>query len=192
MARVKRKNTLLARMADWYARRAYGRTMEQSWVMAHTPWNMAGYAALELGHERSHKMEERPKMLAATKAATWVGCRFCIDIGTALGRKSGVTEEQLRDFHSYKESVAFSRVEKLVLEYAEAMTMTPVEISDELFASLREHFDDAEIVDLTMAIAIENLRARFNHALEIPVAGFSEGAYCPLPEKEAQKLAAGA
>ena len=52
-----------------------------------------------------------------------------------------------------------------MLEYAEEMCQTPVVISDELFARLREHFDDEQIVELTTAIAIENFRARFNNAL---------------------------
>ena len=62
------------------------------------------------------------------------------------------------------------------------MTLTPVEVSDELFAALRQHFDDAQLVELTAAIAMENYRARFNHAFEIEAQDFSRGAYCPLPE----------
>jgi len=62
------------------------------------------------------------------------------------------------------------------------MTVTPVEIPDELFAELRKHFDDRQLVELTGAIAWENFRARFNHALGIESEGFSKKAYCPLPE----------
>ena len=67
------------------------------------------------------------------------------------------------------------------MEYAEEMTRESVEIPEEMVARLRRHFDEAQIVDLTAAIAIENLRARFNDALGIPPAGFSEGAFCPMP-----------
>ena len=141
-------------------------------------------AARSARPRRSHKASEHLKLLAATKVATTVGCQFCIDIGSALGRKAGVTEQQLRDFHNYRDSDAFSAAEKVVLEYAEEMSKTNVEISDELFDSLRKHFDDAEIVDLTTAIAIENFRARFNNALDVSPSGFSEGAYCPMPERE--------
>ena len=192
MARVEQRNSRLARISDWYCRRTYGRSIETTGVLAHNPWNLIGYGTLEYGYEHSHKMNERLKLLAATKAATQVGCRFCIDIGTALGRKAGVTEEQIRDFHDYRESTAFSPEEKLVIEYAEEMTKTPVNVTDELVARLREHFDEAQIVELTTAIAIENLRARFNNALEIPPAGFSEGMSCPLPEDIAAARANGA
>ncbi len=63
------------------------------------------------------------------------------------------------------------------------MTLTPVEVPDELFAELRHHFDEAQLVELTAAIAWENYRARFNHAFGIEAQGFSKGAYCPLPER---------
>jgi AhpD family alkylhydroperoxidase len=192
MARVKGKENAFTRVADWYVRRSYGRSMELTGVMANSPWNMVGWGTLEFGVERSHALEERLKMLAETKAATLAGCQFCIDIGSALGRKAGVTEEQLRDFHNYRESDAFSPVEKLVLEYAEAMTRTPVDVPDELYARLKEHFSDAQIVELTAGIATENFRARFNNALDVPPSGFSEGMYCPLPEgRRGQEVAAG-
>jgi len=96
-----------------------------------------------------------------------------------------VTEAQLRDLPVYRESSAFSPLEKLVLDYAVAMTKTPVEVPDAHFAQLRAHFADAEIVELTAAVAWENYRARFDHALGIEAQGFSEGAYCPLPERAA-------
>ena len=96
-----------------------------------------------------------------------------------------MTEAQLRDLPAYEESAAFSPLERLVLDYAVAMTNTPVEVPDALFARLREHFADAELVELTAAIAWENYRARFDHAFGIGAQGFSEGAYCPLPERAA-------
>jgi alkylhydroperoxidase family enzyme len=63
------------------------------------------------------------------------------------------------------------------------MTRVPVDVPDELFARLREHFDDAQLVELTATIAQENFRARFNRPFEVGAAGFSEGAYCPLPQR---------
>ena len=63
------------------------------------------------------------------------------------------------------------------------MTQAPVEVPDELFAALRQHFNEAQMVELTAAIAWENYRARFNHAFGVEAQGFSEGAYCPMPER---------
>ena len=63
------------------------------------------------------------------------------------------------------------------------MTQTPVDVPDELFEKLRKEFDEGQIVELTAAISWENYLARFNHALEIPAHGFSEDAFCPIPER---------
>ena len=96
-----------------------------------------------------------------------------------------MTEEQLRDLSSYRESDAFSEVEKTALDYAVGMTCTPVDVSDDLVPALGKYFDAGQIVELTAQIAWENWRARFNHALGIEAHGFSEGAYCPIPEPRA-------
>ncbi|HEV2689957.1 MAG TPA: hypothetical protein VGV35_15465 [Bryobacteraceae bacterium] len=82
----------------------------------------------------------------------------------------------------FEDSSEFSPVEKLVLRYAVAMTATPVEVSDELFAALQQHFDERQLVELTSAIARGNYRARFNHAFAIEAEGFYRGALCLLPE----------
>lgn len=63
------------------------------------------------------------------------------------------------------------------------MTRIPVDVPEELFAELRKHFDEAALVELTMAIAQENLRARFNRPFLVESMDFSEGAFCPLPER---------
>ena len=85
-----------------------------------------------------------------------------------------------------RESERFDPLERLVLEYSEAMTRTPVEVPDELFARLREHFDERQLVELTMAIGLENLYSRSNWAFGIEGQGFSEGMYCVAPQRTEQ------
>lgn len=86
----------------------------------------------------------------------------------------------LADFEASPE---FSGIEKLALRYAAAMTATPVELPDDLFSAMRQHFDERQLVELTAAIAWENYRARFDHAFGCEAEGFSEGAFCPLPPR---------
>jgi alkylhydroperoxidase family enzyme len=81
----------------------------------------------------------------------------------------------------YKNSTLFSETEKLVLEYADAMTETPVEVPEALFRKLREKFTDAQMVELTATLAWENYRARFDHAFGVEAEGFTEGSYCAMP-----------
>jgi alkylhydroperoxidase family enzyme len=75
----------------------------------------------------------------------------------------------------------FSETEKVVLEYADAVTQTPVVVADSLFAKLREKFTDAQLVELTAALAWENYRARFDHAFGVESEGFTQDSYCALP-----------
>lgn len=95
-----------------------------------------------------------------------------------MGRKAGLSDAKLRAVSDFESSPEYSEVEKLILRYAAGMTVTPLSVPDSLFAALRSHFSDPQIVELTAAIAWENYRGRFNHALEIEAEGF----YCPLPE----------
>jgi alkylhydroperoxidase family enzyme len=112
------------------------------------------------------------------------GCEWCLDFGSWFARGVGITEQQMRDLPRFRDSDAFSDDEKLVLEYAEGITATPVDVSDELFERLRARFDEAQIVELTYAAAIENLRARFNWAVGIESQGYAEGGFCMVPERE--------
>ena len=97
-----------------------------------------------------------------------------------MGRGKGISEQQLADLAAFEESPAFSELEKRVLRYAVALTRTPAVVPEELFNSLREHFNPHQMVELTAAIAWENFRARFNRGFGVEAEGFNEGAACPV------------
>lgn len=163
-------------------RKRHGKVMTPVRVMAHHPTISVGYIVMELAAERAHGVDERLKELAAIRAAMLAGCEWCLDIGSEVGRRSGISDDELRELGSYRDSRLLSSLDKLVIEYADHLTRTPVDIPDELFARLREHFDEPQLVELTSTIALENYRARFNWAFKIGSDGFSEGAYCVPPE----------
>jgi alkylhydroperoxidase family enzyme len=83
----------------------------------------------------------------------------------------------------FENSPEFTPIEKLAVRYAVILSATPVEVPEDLFAALRQHFNDRQMVELTSALAWENYRARFNHAFGCESEGFCEGAFCPLPLK---------
>jgi alkylhydroperoxidase family enzyme len=99
-----------------------------------------------------------------------------------VGRKTGLTEQQLHDLTQFESSPYFDEQEKTVLRLATALTYIPTNVPDELYAALCDHFSERQLVELTAVITWENARARFNRVYAIPAEGFSEGAYCPLPE----------
>ncbi|MEA2436168.1 MAG: hypothetical protein QOF65_724, partial [Thermoleophilaceae bacterium] len=170
-----------ARLAAWMSRRDYGRVPEPVLVTAHHPGILRGHGIFEWETGRAHTVDQKLKDLAEIKAAALVGCEWCLDIGSAIGAKSGVTAEQLADLPRYRESDRFDETEKLVLDYATAITATPSVVEDELFEALRARFDERQLVELTAAIGIENYRARFNWAFGIEPQGFVKGGACALP-----------
>jgi alkylhydroperoxidase family enzyme len=172
----------LVRFAYRSSRRNLGRDVDPIGVYAYTPRLMLGYGAFEKATAKEQRVEEHLKVLAETKAAAVVNCEFCCDIASSIAREAGVTEAQLLALPRYRESDEFTALEKLVLDYATAMSRTPTSVSDELFAALREHFDERQMVELTNVIALENMRARFNSAFDMTPAGFSDGLVCAVPE----------
>lgn len=137
-------------------------------MMAHRPTIAWFSNILGLAIEKSGKVEQRVHLLAQLRAAQTVECPYCIDIIPALGKKRGIlTDKEISAVSHYFDSDLFSIREKVVMEYAETISKTPVKVTDEMFQRLKNHYDEKQIVELTASIAFENYRARFNHALGI-------------------------
>jgi alkylhydroperoxidase family enzyme len=93
--------------------------------------------------------------------------------------QAGADEEKVREVPTWRESARFSPMERAALEYAEAMTITGQRVSDELFARVRSFFDEAQVVELTAAVALENFRSKLNVPLGIEAQGF-----CVIPDRQ--------
>jgi alkylhydroperoxidase family enzyme len=92
--------------------------------------------------------------------------------------EGGGGEVKLAQVASWRESRLFSEMERVALEYAERITYTDQRVDDDLFARVKQHFSEAQIVELTGAIALENFRSKFNPTLGVEAQGF-----CPLPQR---------
>lgn len=86
--------------------------------------------------------------------------------------------EKLGEVLSWRDSELFSAPERVALEYAERITTTGQKVDEALFAELKKHFTEAQIVELTAAIAMENFRSKFNPPLGVEAQGF-----CMVPSK---------
>ena len=95
--------------------------------------------------------------------------------------QAGADEEKVREVPTWRESARFSPVERAALEYAEAMTITGQRVGDDLFARIRGFFDEAQIVELTAAVALENFRSKMNVPLGIEAQGF-----CVVPARPSE------
>jgi alkylhydroperoxidase family enzyme len=85
-----------------------------------------------------------------------------------VGSELGISDEKIDALPDYANSAYYSAAERLTLEYADRVTITGEEVSDELFSRLREIYDEDQIVELTAIIAWENSSSKFNRALRVP------------------------
>ena len=85
-----------------------------------------------------------------------------------MGSQLGVAEEKIRALAEYATSPLYTEAERVALEYADCMTLSNREVSDELFGRLRRLYPDDALVELTGIIAWENASSKFNRALRIP------------------------
>jgi AhpD family alkylhydroperoxidase len=157
-------------------------------VYGHLPGLLTGYAVFEQASAMSRRLPRRLQALAEVKTSTLTHCEYCIDISSQVSRQWGLTDEELLALPRYRTSGLFSELDILVLDFAVGMTRTPVDVPDEVVDRLRQHLDAAQLVELTHHVALENMRNRFNAALGIGAAGFSEGMVCaaPIPAGEGE------
>jgi 4-carboxymuconolactone decarboxylase len=182
MLRVAPAETRQAKLVAALARRRYGEPIvESTLVFARHPRLLRWFAAYNRAVEKPGRVPKALLDLAVLKAATVVACEFCVDIGSELARRSGLTDAQLLAMHAAEASGSFDDAELLVMDYARAMSVTPPAVTDEQVDALRGRYGDEGVLELTHLIAWENARARTNSALGIGAGGFSEGRVCARP-----------
>jgi alkylhydroperoxidase family enzyme len=163
---------------------ARGSGIEPVEVWAHQPKMMSGMGKFQQAVRKGNTVDERLKYLVELKGAQMIGCEYCVDLGSQICRNSGFSDEELLALPRYRQSDLFSEREKLALDYAVAVMRTPVEVTDSLFAQMKEQFTDEQLVEITALLTVVNLD-RFNAAFGIGSAGFSEGMVCVAPDRPA-------
>jgi AhpD family alkylhydroperoxidase len=171
-------NGLIAKLTAWYSKRRFGVVMEPLAAASHHRGSLVSWSIFELGVQRWRKLDPTLQSLAVHAPSAAIGCSWCLDFGYWEAHHRGVPPAKIRELAHWRESEVYSEVERLVIEYAEAMTATPPTVSDELVARLRQHLGDDALVELTALVAVENLRSRFNASLGLESQGFK--AQCEL------------
>jgi AhpD family alkylhydroperoxidase len=151
-------------------------------VWAHQPKMMMGMGRFNQAIRGGKSVDARTKNLVELKGAQMIGCEYCVDLGSQICRNSGFSDDELLALPRYQSSDLFSDSEKTALDYAVAVMRTPVEVTDELFARMRSHFSDKQIVEITALLTLVNVD-RFNAAFGIGSAGFSAGMVCVVPDR---------
>ncbi|MGE5290592.1 MAG: carboxymuconolactone decarboxylase family protein [Micromonosporaceae bacterium] len=171
--------SLAYRLARWYSRRKFGLVLDPAIALGHHPGVLRAYARYEIAAMRWRRVSGELNDLAVMAASARIGCAWCLDLGYWELWSRGLPAEKIRAVPNLRDSDLFTDTERLTLEYAEAVTATPPEVTDELVARLRTHFDDAQLVELTEMIALENVRSRVNSAFGLTGQGFAERCEAP-------------
>ena len=163
---------------------AHGSGIEPIEVWAYQPKMMMGMGKFNQAIRKGKSVDERIKNLVELKGAQMIGCEYCVDLGSQICRNSGFSDDELLALPRYRHSELFTEREKTALDYAVGVMRTPVDVSDELFARMKEHFTDEQMVEITALLTLVNLD-RFNAAFGIGASGFSEGMVCVPPDRPA-------
>ena len=96
-----------------------------------------------------------------------------MDIRRAVGARAGIPSEKLDDLLRYRQSDRFTPRERAALEYAERITRDDQEVSDACMARLREHFSEAEVVELTFIVGFQTFASKFAKAFHLVPQGYT-------------------
>ncbi len=174
---------IVPRLAGRYTRRRFGQMVEPTAAASHHSGVLVAMGVLETAVELGwRKLDPTLRWLAIQATGTRIGCSWCIDYGYYEGMHKGVDPAKVRAVTDWRASNLFDDRERVVLEYAEAATSCPAEVSEELAARVRARLSDAEYVELAAWVALENFRSRFNAGLGLRSQGFSDA--CDIPMRD--------
>ncbi len=167
----------------WSQKRKYGAILQPGLLWARVPKLFVAVAMLYGALDRkSSPLNPVLRSLVTVRVSQINWCRFCVDINSSTLAKRSGSMEKVEEVAQWKESDLFNEKEKVVLEYAEAVTFSDQQVTDELIERLKAFFDDDGIVELTGLIAFQNMSSKFNSALDVPPQGF-----CELPYEHSNK-----
>jgi AhpD family alkylhydroperoxidase len=171
MTRVRHipSSELPARAAEAYEKfaRSYGPFRNQVAVFAHVPSAVTHLMGLLMELKVQRNVDWRYVELAIVTVSKLNQCHYCVGHHTQPLMVEGVSGEAIRLLPEYERNPGLDAIDKLVVEYTIAVTENAQRIPDRLFNRLREHFSEAQIVELTLRIALCGFFNRFNDALRI-------------------------
>ncbi len=105
------------------------------------------------------------KSYAQLASAAVIGLRWYLDFDYFLSHNDGLDIAKVRQVPRWRDSDAFTDLERDVMEYAEAMSTTPSTVTDWMVDKLIDQLGRSAVVELTQVVAVENMRSRFNTAV---------------------------
>jgi len=145
---------------------AYGPFRDQVAVLAHVPPALEHLCSMLMELKQRRAVPRRYIELAIVVVSNLNACAYCVSQHAPVLEVEGVSSEAIAGLPG-ADHPEFDEVDRLVVDYARLVTEQPGRIRDAIFARLREHFSEAQIVELTLRIALAGFYNRFNDALQI-------------------------
>jgi AhpD family alkylhydroperoxidase len=166
-----------------FTRKQFGEVPEPAAVMWHNRAVLNSMTSFGRKVNKWDQLDPNLKSFAHMAVAAVVGCSWCLDLGYFHAHNEGLDEVKASEVPRWRESTVFSSLERDVMEYAEAMSETPPQVTDELSARLLEQLGAPAMVELTAWIAASNLWTRTNTAMGIESQEFSKVCQLPLAQR---------
>lgn len=166
-------------MLKMMVRKMVGSVPESVGVMWHHPRVFKDMMSFGRKVEKWDRLDPSLATFAHMATASYVGCSACLDLNYFMSRDKGLDPAKAREVPRWRESDVFTPLERRVMEYAEAMSHTPLTVTDEMSATLLDELGAPALLELTARIAQMNTAARANIALGITSEEFADA--CGLP-----------
>jgi len=136
-----------------------------------------GRAMMGLSNQAQASLDRRLFALIEIRASQINGCAYCLDMHTKDARAAGETEQRIYALNAWRETPFFTDRERAALEWTEAVTrVADAHVSDEVYERMSAQFSEAEMVALTIGVAVINAWNRLVTSFRVPV-----GTYQPRP-----------
>jgi alkylhydroperoxidase family enzyme len=151
----------------------WGRISNFSQVLAHQPAALQGWMlpndAIRLRNVKADPDYVRIQQLVIIKTSALNRSAYCMSHNVPLGRKIGLSEEQIAAAQGpdYMQSPALDERQKAAIRWAEAVTTMTARADDEAFAAMKRHFNEKQIVELTVFCGMWNYSNRLCEALHV-------------------------
>ena len=166
-----------------FSKKMFGAVPEPAEVMWHHRRVLNDSMAFGRKAQKWDACDENLKSFAHMAVAALVGCSWCLDFNYFHTHDAGLDEAKASQVPRWRESDVFTPLERDVLEYAEGMTVTPPQVSDELFSRLLKKLEAPAMLELTTMIGFANLTTRGNVTMGIESQGFSQACALPLAQR---------
>jgi alkylhydroperoxidase family enzyme len=164
------------------SRKMIGEVPEAAGVMWHNRAVLNSSMGFGRKVQKWNQLDPDLTSFAHMTVAAFVGCSWCLDFNYFQAHNEGLDEAKASEVPRWRESSVFTSLERDVMEYAEAMSETPLQVTDELSARLLAQLGAPALVELTSVVGFANMTARGNVALGIESQGFSKACTLPLAQ----------